>query len=110
VVDCWHQAFGQRTGVRPAWGKRELGQLKRVLEKAGGDHAEVRRRIGILFTSPPAFLARSPPDIATLEQHWDKLAAPSGGGNGFTRTVPAQSMAQAAAEQLARERAARGGT
>lgn len=38
---------------------------------------EIIRRIGILFDSPPPFLAGSPPDIATLEQHFDKLVAPA---------------------------------
>lgn len=79
IKNAWWSGYRQRTGTNPAPNKRQWGQLKRVLhERANGDAAEVVRRIEILFRSPPKFLAESPPDFATLEEHWEKLAAPSG--------------------------------
>jgi hypothetical protein len=72
------------------------------MAKAAGDHAEVIRRIGILFRAPPKFLADSLPDLATLEQHWDKLAAPSRAGAIASQLVSPSDMA-AYARQLAEE-------
>jgi hypothetical protein len=79
IQGAWWQAYREMTGKDPSPNKRQWGQLKRVLhDRANGDAAEVIRRIGILFAAPPKFLAGSPPDFATLEEHWEKLAAPSG--------------------------------
>jgi hypothetical protein len=62
-------------GAAPTWGKKPGGQLNTLLAKHAA--AEVIRRIEILFSSPPAFLSGSLPDVGTLVQHFDKLAAPS---------------------------------
>lgn len=79
IKNAWWSAYRQMTGQDPAPNKRQWGQLKRTLhERAKGDAGEVVRRIKVLFESPPRFLAGTPPDFATLEEHWEKLAAPSG--------------------------------
>lgn len=83
-VDAFHERYRARTGGRePTWGPKQGGMLRPLVAKHG--HLEVIRRIGVLFTAPPAFLAGSPPDVATLVQHFDKLAAPT-----IERTMPGQ--------------------
>lgn len=87
VADLWYELHEERTGQKPIWTKDQkgmvFGSLKRLVEACarGGDPAvgadEVCRRSRILFTAPPPFLASSVPDIPTLVQHFEKLAAPS---------------------------------
>lgn len=75
VVAAFHDRFLARYGSAPTWGSKQGSQVKRMLKAHPA--AELVKRIAILFESPPAFLASCPPDMGTLEQHLDKLAAPS---------------------------------
>lgn len=118
VVDAWFARYEERTGFRPTWPREKKGQifgsLARLVGAVGAD--EVCRRIDILFDAPPRFLADSPPDVPTLVQHFDKLAAPA-----VARTAPVRQlttragqpalspneMAERAARQLAEERGQR---
>lgn len=76
AIDAFHRAFKTRTnGVKPTWGPKQLGQMDGLLAKHSA--AEVIRRIEILFTAPPAFLAASIPDMGTLVSNFDKLAQPA---------------------------------
>lgn len=85
TIAAFDQRFRERFSQPPTWGAKQAGQVKALLAKHSAD--EVIRRIGILFDSPPAFLLNSPPDIATLVQHFDKLVAPANLANG-TRAGP----------------------
>lgn len=71
--------------TKPTWGDKQAAQIIRLVTAHGVD--EVRRRIGILFDSPPSFLT-GPHDVGTLVQHFDKLSQPGsrerpGGGRAF---------------------------
>jgi len=61
-------------GTEPTWAAKQNTQLSKLVKAHGPD--EVRRRIGILFNAPPAFLS-GPHDVGTLAQHFDKLVQPS---------------------------------
>jgi hypothetical protein len=74
-IAAFHDRYVARTGHAPTWGDKQCGMLRRLIDMHGS--AEVIRRIGVLFTAPPAFLATSPPDLETLVQHFDKLAVPA---------------------------------
>lgn len=75
-VADFHERYRARVpGSNPTWGPAQGNMMRRLIEAHGA--AEVRRRIRVLFTAPPAFLATSTPDLATLAQHFDKLAAPA---------------------------------
>lgn len=105
VVDAWWSAFQAASGgVAPTLDERAFGQLRRVVARAKGDTAEVIRRIEILWSSPPTFLAGGMHDPATLDQHWDKLAAPHGGSK-LTQSI--NSRAERARRLLDEERLAR---
>ncbi len=71
VIAEFDRRYRERFPGKPTWGAKQGAQVNRLLKAHGAD--EVMRRIAVLFDSPPAFLARSPPDIGTLEQHFDKL-------------------------------------
>jgi hypothetical protein len=74
VTDEFQARYVERSGgIKPTWGPKQFGLLKPLVKQHGAE--EVCRRIGVLFTSPPSFLAASMPDIGTLAQHFDKLAA-----------------------------------
>ncbi len=74
VIAEFQRRFGNAYGVKPTWGAKPGAQAKRLIKAHG--HAEVLRRIEILFTEPPDWL--TPPfDFSTLVQHFDKLATPS---------------------------------
>ncbi len=60
-------------GADPSWPKW-TGQVKALLKSHSPD--EIRRRIEILFTSPPTWL-QGPYDFGTLVQHFDKLVQPT---------------------------------
>lgn len=75
VVDDFDRRYTERYGTRPTWGGKQGALVKQLL--AQHDAGEVIRRNEILFTAPPAFLADASVDIATLVQHFDKLAKPS---------------------------------
>jgi hypothetical protein len=76
VVARFDLLYKQRSGgASPSWGEKQGGMIKGLLGKHPA--AEIIRRIEILFWHPPQFLSGSIPDIATLVQHFDKLAAPS---------------------------------
>jgi len=62
----------------PTWNGR-TGKLLSALVKAHGGE-EVRRRIGVLFNSPPAWI-KPPFDVPTLSVHFDKLAEASTSGS-----------------------------
>lgn len=85
TIAVFDQRFRERFGQPPTWGPKQAGQVKQLLARHPAD--EVIRRIAILFDSPPAFLLNSPPDVATLVQHFDKLVAPATMANG-TRAGP----------------------
>lgn len=76
VVARFDTLYKQRTGgASPSWGKRSGGMINGLLARHPA--AEVIRRIEILFWQPPQFLSGSVPDLGTLVQHFDKLAAPA---------------------------------
>lgn len=76
AIDAFHRAFKKRAnGAKPTWGDKQVGQMNGLLAKHSA--AEVIRRIEILFTAPPAFLAGCQPDLGTLVVHFDKLATPA---------------------------------
>ena len=76
AIDAFHVAYrGANGGAKPTWGPKQVSQLKPLVQKHGAD--EVVRRIGILASSPPAFLRGSPWDVGTLAAHFDKLASGS---------------------------------
>lgn len=60
-------------GADPSWSKWSA-QVKALLKSHSAD--EIRRRIAILFTSPPSWL-QGPYDFGTLVQHFDKLVQPT---------------------------------
>lgn len=90
VIAEFDRRYRDRFGQSATWGAKQAGQVKQLLVKHQSD--EVIRRIVILFDSPPAFLLNSPPDFATLVQHFDKLVAPATMANG-TRAGPRGSPA-----------------
>lgn len=71
----FHKRYEAKYSATPTWGAKQGASVNRLLKKLG--YPELVRRIAILFDAPPEFLARSPPDIATLEQHIDKLSQPT---------------------------------
>lgn len=70
--DAFHAAYLGKYETKPTWGAKQIAILKRLVTAHGAD--EVVRRIGILFTSPPQWLAESSVDVNTLANHFDKLA------------------------------------
>jgi len=70
VIADFHDRYLKAYGTKPAWSPKEIGIVSRLV-KQNGD-AEVRRRIAILFDSPPSWLA-PPYDVGTLSQHFNKL-------------------------------------
>lgn len=86
TIDAFDTAYkAQNSGASPTWNAKTGKAVSALLKAHGGP--EVRRRIAIMFTSGPAWLA-PPFDIATLVQHFDKLARPSA-----TRVGPKQGVA-----------------
>lgn len=74
VVACFEAAYLKQNGTGASWGGPQGAMVKRLIASHGA--AEVKRRIGILFDSPPTFLA-PPFDLKTLVANFDKLAQPS---------------------------------
>jgi hypothetical protein len=91
TVDEFDRRYQAKYQAKPTWGPKQGAQISRLLKNHPA--SEVIRRIAILFDSPPPFLAHSAPDVGTLEQHFDKLAAP-------TRLAPAQRGNQAVLQTL----------
>lgn len=85
VIDSFETRYTERNGRGASWGATQGNMVKQLLAKHPAD--EVIRRIGILFDSPPLFLANCSPDLGTLVQHFDKLVAPANLANG-TRAGP----------------------
>ena len=83
AVDTFHQAYLGAYSSKPRWTDKQIGMMVQLVKSHGS--AEVVRRIGILFTSPPSFL-KGPHDVATLVQHFDKLVRPAAA----TPAVPAR--------------------
>lgn len=75
AIAAFDGAYRERTGGPPHWSARTVAMLKPLVRSHGAD--EVCRRIAILFSDPPRFLASSTPDVGTLVQHFDKLAGPA---------------------------------
>lgn len=73
-LDVFDTRYREAYGRKPSWNGRTCASLKKLVAAHGND--EVVRRIGILFSSPPAFLT-GPHDVGTLVQHFDKLAQPA---------------------------------
>jgi len=75
TVAVFDQAFRAASqGKKPTWTAIAGANLKRLLKAHGA--AEVQRRIGVLFSSPPRWL--SPPfTLETLVRHFDALAVSS---------------------------------
>lgn len=92
-VTYWHARYKQRAGTGYGWSEtREFTHVAKILRLAGAPGesatlAEAKRRVDVLFDAPPSFLGRSLPDLKTLCEHWNKLAAPAQNGGG-----PAQGM------------------
>jgi hypothetical protein len=101
TIAAFDTAYRQAYSQKPTWGGPEFANVKRLLAQHGAD--EVQRRIGILFSAPPAFL-KPPHDFKTLVNHFDKLAAPSSGGSRTHGSAAAFDLAMEAEE---RERARR---
>ncbi len=85
VIAAFDTAYRDKYQSKPSWGAKQGAQVNRLLK--AHPSTEIIRRIGILFSSPPSFLAGSPPDIATLEQHFDKLSQPSRGPESKQQTI-----------------------
>lgn len=86
VIAAFEARYTERNGRGASWGATQGNMIKQLLAKHPAD--EIIRRIGILFDSPPLFLANCSPDLGTLVQHFDKLVAPASFANG-TRAGPA---------------------
>lgn len=107
VTDCWQEHYVDRTQVNPTWGATQTKLLTPLIKQHGPD--EVCRRIGILFTAPPTFLADGVPDIKTLVANFDKLAMPSKpNGQRQSGRLTAADLAAEAREELRRERGGAG--
>lgn len=74
AVEAFDARYRAKFGSKPTWGPKQGKAISDLLKQH--EVAEVTKRIEILFESPPPFLANGPPDIGTLVQHFDKLAAP----------------------------------
>jgi hypothetical protein len=97
VTDAFQESYLARAGRKPSWEDgRLLGRLARLVAAHGPD--EVCRSIDVLFTAPPTFLAGSMPDLATLVQHFDKLATPARAPLTSRSGLPALSPSELAAE------------
>lgn len=70
AIDCFEQAYRAAYGVGATWNGRSAKGISSLVKAHGSD--EVCRRIGLLFSSPPAWL-KPPCDVGTLVQHFDKL-------------------------------------
>lgn len=75
VIAAFETRYTERNGKGASWGATQGNMVKQLLAKQPAD--EIIRRIGILFDSPPLFLASCSPDLGTLVQHFDKLVAPA---------------------------------
>lgn len=78
VIAAFDARYELAYGMKPTWGQKQGGQVKKLLSKHSA--GEIGRRISILFDAPPAFLAGSPADFGTLVQHFDKLVVPTTNG------------------------------
>jgi hypothetical protein len=86
VVSEFNTLYTERYGSAPTWDAARGAMVKRLLRSHAAD--EVIRRARIMLTQPPEFLGRSPCDLPTLVQHFDKLSQP-------TRAGPQRSAARA---------------
>lgn len=92
TVDYFQRRYIDQYKAKPTWNGKTGRLLISLLKVHGWD--EVQRRIDVLFSAPPSFLSASPPDIATLSQHFDKLVAPAGVAKprGTGRFEPAENL------------------
>jgi hypothetical protein len=74
AVEAFDTRYRAKFGSKPTWGPKQGKAIADLLKQH--EVGEVTKRIEILFEAPPPFLANGPPDIGTLVQHFDKLAAP----------------------------------
>lgn len=73
ATDEFQRRYVERTGgSKPTWDGKAIKLMRDLVEQHGPD--EVIRRVGVLFDSPPRFLADGTPDVGTLKAHFDKLA------------------------------------
>lgn len=77
TIACFTERFESAYGTKPTWDGRRGKQVQELLRAHG--EAEVRRRIGILFSGGLAWPA-GPYDFDTLVKHFDKLAQPARAG------------------------------
>jgi hypothetical protein len=100
TTDHWNSRYAERTGSNPFWDGKAFGLLYPLIGAVGAD--EVCRRIDVLFDAPPRFLAGATPDIGTLRQHFDKLAAPARIGLGTGSAAPTGDDLRALAAEMER--------
>jgi hypothetical protein len=77
VAGEFQEHYVEREGVKPTLEGKERKLLEPLVQLHGPD--EVCRRIGILFTAPPAWMLRDGGslDVKTFVAHFDKLARPA---------------------------------
>lgn len=78
MVSEFNELYTERYGSAPTWDAARGAMIKRLLRSHPAD--EIIRRARIMFTRPPEFLGRSPCDLSTLVQHFDKLSQPTRAG------------------------------
>lgn len=100
TIDLFDRLYRDLTGgQKPTWGPIPGRHVKRLLKAHGAD--VVQARIRVLFESPPSFLSGTTPDIATLVQHFDKLA-PSNRGSAPNGNYTAADLWRLAQDMKAR--------
>lgn len=97
-VDAWDGLYRECTGQSYGWeDKRQFRLAKELLATYGLEQCMSRAQV-LLSSACPDWLAKGGRDLATLKQHWNKLAPQA------QRAWKPEDLAKWAEEQMARER------